>query len=812
MRSRCRSALRPALSVAVAVALLPAASSAGGAPTDDGDRETVDIAELAVEEGPPLDHRWGFAADDPDRAEERQEKEVSGQHDSPSPQGGTMTQSGDPLPAPDPGAEAYLRPADGVFDVRGGGFGHGIGMSQYGAHGAGQQGLSHRQIIAHYYPGTQVDASTALGRIRVAITADGDGVMRVAHRPGLSVGNETFGSHVRLPGGYDQWRVRTTGSGNSASDCVLQGRQGSSSSWGTVWPSGLERRCPITFRSSAESSVDLYLPNGDLRVYRGRLTAVHTGSSSLTTVNAVHMRQYLWSVVSAEMPRAFHQQALRAQAVAARTYAARGEGGRSGVYDTCDSTACQVYRGSGNRGSGGGISPLEYSEQIQAVDNTDDQLLRHEGRLATTMYSSSNGGHTAPAQNPGFPYLAAKQDPYDGAGTNPSNARHSWSAQLPVTALENRYGIHRVERVQITERDGNGRWGGRVLEAAVEGYDSSGRYVRRFATGNGLRLAHPWPRNAGGLSSNYFTLVAEEQAQPVRLGGDNRYEVAQQVSRFWTAPVPVAYVTAGDTYADALGASARAGVYGAPVLLVKSDAVPRRTVEALERLEPQRLVVVGGERSVTPGVEQQLQSYTGGSVTRVGGRNRWEVAAELASYYPPRQERVWLVNGAAFADATSAAAVANHRQEPLLLARPDRIDAPTEEQLRRMAGAEVVVVGGPASVPRSVAETAARMTGGGWRRHGGSNRYDVNASVVIREFPAGRSPSFVASGRATADALVGSALSGSRGAPMVLSRPDRIDSATNRALEHLSPSRMYVLGGTTSMPPAIVEALGEYLQ
>ncbi|MGB3829961.1 MAG: hypothetical protein WA962_14430, partial [Ornithinimicrobium sp.] len=90
------------------------------------------------------------------------------------------------LPAPEPGAEAYLRPADGVFDLTGGGFGHGIGMSQYGADGAGKQGLDHTEIVDFYYPGTRLDTRD-LGILRVGITIDDDGTTRVAHRPGLQV-------------------------------------------------------------------------------------------------------------------------------------------------------------------------------------------------------------------------------------------------------------------------------------------------------------------------------------------------------------------------------------------------------------------------------------------------------------------------------------------------------------------------------------------------------------------------------------------------------------------------------------------------
>lgn len=131
-------------------------------------------------------------------------------------------------------------------------------------------------------------------------------------------------------------RVRATST--TASSCVLEGYNGSS--WSSYWPSGMPTGCPVTFSSPTEGTVDLYLPSGSRRIYRGQLTATHRGSSSLATVNRLPMQHYLRSVVSIEMSPYFHQQALRAQSVAARTYAQRGVNG-TGYYDTCDTTSCQ---------------------------------------------------------------------------------------------------------------------------------------------------------------------------------------------------------------------------------------------------------------------------------------------------------------------------------------------------------------------------------------------------------------------------------------------------------------------------------------
>lgn len=713
------------------------------------------------------------------------------------------------LPAPQPGAESYPRPSDGVYDVTGGGFGHRIGMSQYGAHGAGLAGLDHAEILDFYYPGTDLE-TRSIGTIRIGITIDSDGVLRVSHRSGLRVSSTAGGTTYALPSGRTQWRVRTATA--SASSCVLEGYDGSS--WSPWWPSGMTHACPVSFSSPTDGTVDLYLPSGSVRIYRGAVTATYRGSTSLATVNHVSMQHYLRSVVAAEMDSSFHPEALKAQAVAARTYALRGVNGTS-YYDTCDTTSCQAYRGRGYRNSDGSIGSYEYSANTAAVDATNGQVLTYlfpTGRkLATTMYSASSGGWTAPAGN-GHDYMPAHADPYDAT---PANTRHRWSAQLPVTSLESRYGIHRVERVQILTRDGHGEWGGRVLTARVEGFDSAGRYVYANASGSGIMLARYWPSWRTGLSSDYFTFgsaAATPPPAPTRLAGTDRYGTAAAVAATWSPGVSVVYVASGQDYADALGASSRAGIYDAPVLLTESGRLPSQTRTALSRLAPSRIVVIGGLESVDGSVFAALTPYaTSGRVERVAGDDRYGTAAALASYYPSGVTRVYLASGEDFPDALAGAALSGARGEPLLLTRHDRLDSTTLQQLDRLDPGQVVVLGGSTTVSKAVVDRAAGYATGGAKRLAGTDRYQTSAAIA-EQFSPPSSPAYVAAGTTYPDALVGSALAGRKSVPLVLTAPDQVTSGTARALQHGEPETMVVLGGATVIPDRTVRLLAEYLQ
>lgn len=714
------------------------------------------------------------------------------------------------LPSPEPGAEVYPMPGDGAYSITGGGWGHRIGMSQHGANGAGEQGLSHEQILDFYYPGTVLETWDT-ETIRIGLTIDNDGVTRVDHRPGLVVSHGPDATTYSLPA-WDQWRVSAT-SGDPGS-CVLEGRD--DSGWRVYQPTGMPTGCPVTFSSPSEQTVDLYLPGGSRRVYRGKITATHHGESALATVNQLPMQHYLWSVASIEMPPTFHQQALRAQSVAARTYAEHGVNG-TGYYDTCDTTSCQAYRGAGERKDDGSIESYEYDASKEAVNATDGQVLTYDfpnGRgLATTMYAASTGGYTIPG-GAGHPYLVAQEDPYDDTPINP---RHRWDAELTATSLQSRYKIDTVTRVQVLKRDGYGEWGGRILEAKVEGFLADGRYAYADATGIGLYLARPWPFNSTGLSSDYFTFNDPGETPPDpgevrRVSGGDRYRTAANVAKLWAPGVSVTYVVNGQDFPDALAAAARAGIYDAPVLLTKAGDIPQATRAALTRLKPGRLVVVGGTEAVSPAVATQLADYTTGGVERVGGANRYATAAELASYYGSGQSRVFLVSGQDFPDALTAAALAGKQHTPLLLTHKDRLNAATVAELKRLNPGEIVVLGGDLVISDAVAQQAASYSrSGSFRRLAGTSRYDTGLAVA-EEYAGPSGSVVVTSGEEFPDALVGAALAGRRGVPVVLTRPDTILASTAAALTHMDPRNILVLGGEQAVSDATVGKLANYLR
>jgi SpoIID/LytB domain protein len=341
--------------------------------------------------------------------------------------------------------DVWKVPGHATITVKGHGYGHGHGMSQYGAEGAARQGLSYRRIVEFYYPGTEW--GTRRGRVTVLITADTTDDLVVEARAGLTVRDTAGGDRIALPdNGASRWRV-AVGSGGVNRVAYRTNRW---HRWRALEGQG-------EFSAGGEP-VTLVTPAGE-RAYRGRLRVGLTSSGDRVTVNALALDAYLKGVVPLEIPASWSADAVRAQAVAARTYAAyEREHPQSAAYQLCDSGSCQVYGGYG----------AEYPASNKAVDDTAKQVLLSGGDPAFTQFGSSSGGWTAAGS---VSYLPAQKDPYDGWSGNPM---HTWKVQLGDGVLERTWpGVGDLRKIVVTKRDGNGDWGGRVSSLTLRGTQGS---------------------------------------------------------------------------------------------------------------------------------------------------------------------------------------------------------------------------------------------------------------------------------------------------------------------------------------------------
>src|SRR5690606_10046240 len=137
-----------------------------------------------------------------------------------------------------------------------------------------------------------------------------------------------------------------------------------------------------------------------------------------------------------------------------------------------------------------------------------------------------------------------------------------------------------------------------------------------------------------------------------RIKGANRYGTAAAISAEYPNGADTVYIASGYTFADALSGSAAAGAglqpgtlttpsgESAPILLVGTNGVPTETADALDALAPSSIIVLGGSGAVSDAIENDLRDWAG--VRRIGGKDRYETAAMLASEFPGGMDRVYV--------------------------------------------------------------------------------------------------------------------------------------------------------------------------
>lgn len=361
------------------------------------------------------------------------------------------------------------------------GNGHGHGLSQYGARGAAIQGLSMAQILAFYYPGTTlttVDPATIRVRLSNGTTTN---TTVFAGTSGL-----TLSGYGALPStGYAYFRLVPSGTG-----LALQGNK--SGQWNSL-KTGLPKRADF---STTAGWVQVLLADGSSTRYHGTVGAVRSGSSE-STINRVALDLYVQGSVPREMPASWSAAAVRAQAVAARSYAEAdmAAAGSGSQYDICDDTMCQMYGGMAHYDSSGHVL---WSDDPAALTGNANKVLRYQGSPVLAQYSASNGGATVEG---GRPYLVGKADPYDTSASGDPYLDESTS--MRATTLAGAYGLKSVSSLQIAKRDGHGPWGGRILSAYVNGTTAAGKPAHIATSGVDLG-------GATGAYTDYLKFDSEQ--------------------------------------------------------------------------------------------------------------------------------------------------------------------------------------------------------------------------------------------------------------------------------------------------------------
>jgi stage II sporulation protein D len=354
--------------------------------------------------------------------------------------------------------------------IRGAGFGHGVGMSQYGALGLAQHGRSYDAILAHYYTGTELGAADENHRVRVLLQS----TSTVRFSGAVGAGNRNLSPEK-------SYAARARG-GGKVDLLTARGRRIATFS-GPLQVAGGDGGLLLGGRAGNGRSDGRY--RGILELRPGVL-------GGLDVVNDVGLEDYVRGVVAWESPSSWPQEALKAQAVAARTYAITTR--RSGAFDQYPDTRSQMY---------GGIA-AEIASTDRAVADTAGQVVTYEGEPVVTFFFSTSGGRTEDVENTSLgtaprPWLKSVEDPYDDV-----SPRHVWKpVRMSLARAASRLGglvKGSLRGIRVVERGRSPR---------IVAADVIGSRGRTRVTGATLRarlgLYDTWA---------YFTTIGVRKAPP----------------------------------------------------------------------------------------------------------------------------------------------------------------------------------------------------------------------------------------------------------------------------------------------------------
>jgi stage II sporulation protein D len=357
-----------------------------------------------------------------------------------------------------PAAEA----AKTTFTIRGAGWGHGVGMSQYGAMGSAQNGWDAARILGHYYTGTSLGTTDPNQRVRVQLVPETRSARISGARQAGSRKLDPTVTYTLKRRGLSQIELSSRGRRLATFSAPLQ-VAGDERSGGEA--SGRDRG--VTALSGHGS-------------YRGVLEFAPTVFTGFSITNVVALDDYLQGVVPAESPASWPAEALKAQAIAARTYAITTA--KSAEFDHYADTRSQVYKGVG----------IETPSTNAAVAATRGQIVTYQGQPVVTYFFSTSGGRTESVENTSLgrepkPWLKSVEDEYDDV-----SPRHRWTKRMSMRSAARKLGSlvkGSFRGIRVTKRGESPR----IVSAEVVG--SRGRTPTDGATLRArLELFDTWAR------------------------------------------------------------------------------------------------------------------------------------------------------------------------------------------------------------------------------------------------------------------------------------------------------------------------------
>lgn len=296
-----------------------------------------------------------------------------------------------------------------------------------------------------------------------------------------------------------------------------------------------------------------------------------------------------------------------------------------------------------------------------------------------------------------------------------------------------------------------------------------------------------------------------------RLSGDNRYETSVEVSEKNFKSADTVVLASGQNIADALVASSYADIEEAPILLTNKNSISDEVLDEIERLKADKVVIVGGQSSISSSVESRLKKEDI-KVTRISGSDRFDTSDKLSqevSRLSKKSSQAILVNGYKNIDALSVSSLATKEELPILLNGRNALNMSVKNRLKQMNVKKVYIIGGNNSISSDVEKELKRMQISVVRLSG-TDRYETSANIAkyaYKDFD----EAIVASGENPVDALAASTLTGKKEVPILLTNKNKIPKSIKKIIEDMDIGKITIVGGENSITDNVMDDMEDML-
>ncbi|MCC0674025.1 cell wall-binding glycosyl-hydrolase Cwp19 [Clostridioides sp. ES-S-0145-01] len=315
--------------------------------------------------------------------------------------------------------------------------------------------------------------------------------------------------------------------------------------------------------------------------------------------------------------------------------------------------------------------------------------------------------------------------------------------------------------------------------------------------------------NSTSIQNDLKSLYSDSNEEPVtppsnvkveKLRGAERYDTAVAISKKgWATNSDTVVLVNGYSIVDGITSTPLATANDAPILLVNKGDIPTSTKNEIKRLNPSKVILIGGNNSIGDKVESEIKdTLSNVSINRVGGSDRYStsllIAKELAKTNPV--DKLYITSGIGEADSLSIASKAGEEKQPIVLVSKDNVSDEIYSWVSDLNVKDAYFIGGNLSISDSVISKLDKVITNdvSKNRIAGENREETNGKVIQKFYPnVEYSSIFVSKSNQLVDALTSGPLAAKLKSPVVM-LGNSVTSAQKTALEPKKTSLVYEAG------------------